>query len=142
MSCDRLSDSMSESLLRTDDYTRTAACLDRIGLHYAGVGERDVLHLLQTLDIALDHLTTGSRTGSRNGIADLDDRGDKRRHLDFVVVGADRVANLGLLLVFLGEFHTDNCVRQFGFVVGHLADVVQQTGAAGRFGVEPQARQP
>ncbi len=29
-------------------------------------------------------------------------------------------------------------MRQFGLVVGHLADVVQQTGAAGRLGVQPQ----
>ena len=54
------------------------------------------------------------------------------------MVGADGVADLGLLLELLGEFHADDCVRQFRFVVGHLADVVQQTCAAGGLGVEAQ----
>ena len=56
------------------------------------------------------------------------------------MVGADGVADLGLLLELLGEFHADDCVRQFRFVVGHLADVVEQAGAAGDLGVETQFR--
>ena len=54
------------------------------------------------------------------------------------MVRSDRIADVGLLLVFLGELHADDCVRQFGFVVGHLADVVQQTGTACDLGVQPQ----
>ena len=56
------------------------------------------------------------------------------------MVGADGVADLGLLLELLGEFHADDCVRQFRFVVGHLADVVQQACPAGDLGVETQLR--
>ena len=56
------------------------------------------------------------------------------------MVGSDGVADFGFFLEFLGELHADDCVRQFGLVVGHLADVVQQTCAAGDFGVEAQLR--
>ena len=52
------------------------------------------------------------------------------------MVGADGIADVGFLLVFLGQLHTQLCVRQFGLVIGHLADVMQQTGAAGLLGVE------
>ena len=53
-------------------------------------------------------------------------------------MGADGIAYFGFLLVFLGEFHADDCVRQFRFVVGYLADVVEQACAACRLGVQPQ----
>ena len=56
------------------------------------------------------------------------------------MVGADGVAYIALLLVLLGELHTDDCVRQFGFVIGHLANIVQKACAACRLGVESQLR--
>ena len=68
-----------------------------------------------------------------------------------VIVGADKiddaeteklsaeiVAYLGLFLVFFGEFHTEQCVGQFGFFVGHFAYVVQQARAPCLFGVEAE----
>ena len=87
---------------------------------------------------ALHHFAARSGTCARNGVADLNDRCDQRGHLHLVVVGADGVADFGFLLVFLGEFHAADCVRQFRFVVGHLADVVQQTCAARRLGIQTQ----
>lgn len=44
----------------TDDHAQFAAGLDRIGLYDAGVREGDVLHLLQALDVAFDHLAAGA----------------------------------------------------------------------------------
>jgi hypothetical protein len=52
------------------------------------------------------------------------------------VVGADGVADLRFFLVFLGEFHAEECVGQFGLFVGHFAYVVEQACAAGFLGVE------
>ena len=125
-------------LVRPDDHAQLAPGLNGVGLDHARIGEGDVLHLLQPLDVAFDHLAPGAGAGARNGVADLDDRGDQRGHLHLVVVGADGVADLGFLFEFLGELHADDCVRQFGLVIGHLADVVQQSRAAGRLGVEAQ----
>jgi hypothetical protein len=59
-------------------------------------------------------------------------------HLDLVVVGTDGVAHIGLLAVLLGQLHAQDGVRQLGFLVGHLADVVQQAGALGGFGIQAQ----
>ncbi len=122
----------------TDNDAELTTGLDGVGLHHTRVREGDILHLLQALDVALHHLTTSTRTGTRNSIADLDDGGDKRGHLHLVVVSTDGVANLGLLLILLGELHTDHGVRQLGLVIGHLADIVQQTGTAGMLGVQTQ----
>ena len=122
----------------TDDDTQLTTRLDGVGLHHTRVGEGDILHLLQALDVALDHLTTGTRAGTRNGVADLNDGGDERGHLQLVVVSTDGVAYLGLFLELLGELHTDECVRQLGLVVGHLTNIVQQTGTAGNLGIQTQ----
>ena len=54
------------------------------------------------------------------------------------MVGADGIAYLGFLLEFLGQFHAQDGMRQFRLVVGHFADVVQQSGPFGHLGVQPQ----
>ena len=56
------------------------------------------------------------------------------------MVGADGVAYLGFLLVFLGQLHAQECVGQFGLFVGYLADIVQEAGAACLFGVKAEFR--
>ncbi len=129
---------MFKMFLGTHDHAQLAPRLNGVGLLHARVREGDLLHLLETLDVGLDHFAAGARAGTRDGVADLNDRSDERRHLHFVVVGADGVADVGLLLILLGQLHADDCVGQFGFVVGHLADVVQQAGAACDLGIQPQ----
>jgi hypothetical protein len=54
------------------------------------------------------------------------------------VVSADGVADLGLLLVLLGEAHAQQGVRQIGFFFGNLADIVQEPGALGDLRVQAQ----
>ena len=54
------------------------------------------------------------------------------------MVSTDGVANLGLLLVLLGELHTNHGVRQLRLIVRHLTDIVQETGATGVLGVQAQ----
>ena len=56
------------------------------------------------------------------------------------MVRPDGVDHFRFFLEFLGQFHADDCVRQFRFVVGHLADIVQQAGATGHLGVQSQFR--
>ena len=48
----------------------------------------------------------------------------------------------GLFLVFLGQLHAKEGVRQFGFLVGHLAYVVEQACAACLLGVETEFPMP
>ena len=55
-------------------------------------------------------------------------------------MGADGVAHIGMLFVFLGQFHAEDCMRQLGVGLGHFADVVEQTGAFGQLGVQAQLR--
>ena len=56
------------------------------------------------------------------------------------MVRTDGVADVGLLFVLLADLHSEDGVRQFGLVVGHLADVVQQSGAACLLRVQAQLR--
>ena len=53
---------------------------------------------------------------------------------------ADGVADFGIFLVFLGEFHAQNRVRQLLFFVPYLTDIVEQTGPFCQFGVQAQFR--
>ncbi len=50
-------------------------------------------------------------------------------------MGADCVADFRFLLILFGQFHAEQSVGEFRLVVGHFAYVMQQTGAAGLFGV-------
>ena len=66
------------------------------------------------------------------------DRRDERLHLTFVVVGGNGIADVGFLLVFLRNLGTVKSVGQLALFVGHLADVVEQTGTLGFLRVETQ----
>ena len=54
------------------------------------------------------------------------------------MVGTDGVTDVGLLLVLLGNLGAIECVRHLALLVGHLTDVVQQTGTLGLLRVQPQ----
>ena len=54
------------------------------------------------------------------------------------MVGTDCVHDVRLLAVLLAEFGAKDSVRQLAFLIAHLANVVQQTRALGRFGIEAE----
>ena len=54
------------------------------------------------------------------------------------MVRTNGVADFRLFLVLLCQFHTQQGVRQFRLFFRNLANVVQQTGALGNFGIQAQ----
>ena len=54
------------------------------------------------------------------------------------MVSADGIADVGFLLVLLSEFHTQLSVRHLGLIIGHLADIMQQTCTASLLGIQAQ----
>ena len=51
------------------------------------------------------------------------------------MVGADSIADVRLFLVLLAELHTEESVRHLRLLVGHLADVVEESGTACFLGI-------
>ena len=125
-------------LVSTYDDTQLAACLDSVGLDNSGVGHGHLLELLEAVNVGLDDLAAGTGAGTADGIANLDDGGDEVVHLSLVMVSTDSVADVGVLLVLLGELHAEDCVRELGVGLRHLADIVEQAGTFGELGVEAQ----
>ena len=112
--------------------------MDGIGLGHAGIGQCQLFEVVKTFDIGFDDFAASTGTSAGDGVAHLYDGGQKRGLFDFIVVGADGVADFRFLFVFLGEFHAKKCMRQLGFLVGHLAYVVKQTCAACLLGIEAE----
>ena len=125
-------------LVGTNDDTQFSACLDSVCLDHARVAHSDVFQVLEALDVSLHNLTTSTRTCTADGVADLNDGGQQCGHLHFVVVSTDSVAYLGLLLVLLSQLGSIKSVWQFGLLVGHLADVMQQASTLCLLRVESQ----
>ena len=73
-----------------------AACLNGKGLLEALEAGRDLLQIFQTLDVALDVLTAGTGAGGADGVAGLDDEGQRSLRLYIAVVGLDGVDDLAL----------------------------------------------
>ena len=54
------------------------------------------------------------------------------------MVRSDSVADVGTLLVLLGELHSQECVREFRILVGYLSDIVEKAGPLRDLRVEPE----
>ena len=54
------------------------------------------------------------------------------------MVRSDGIDDLGFFLILFGQFHTDHCMWQFGFVIGYLADIVQQACPLGGVNIGAQ----
>ena len=117
-----------------------AACLDGIGLHHAVVRKGKVFHVFQALDVGFHNLAACAGACAGNGVAGLHDGGDEGGHLDFLVVGADSVADIRFFFVFFSQLHAKDSVREFRLVVRHFADVVQETGTFCFLDVQAQFR--
>ena len=125
-------------LVGTHDDAQLATGLDGVGLGDTGIAHGDVLEILQALDVSLRNLATCTGTCTADGIADQHDGGDERGHLHLFVVSTDSVADVRLLLVLLGQLGAIECVWQFGLLIGHLANVVEQTCALRLLGIQAQ----
>ncbi len=51
-------------------------------------------------------------------------------------MGSDRIAYFWLFLVFLGEFHTEDCVRKLRILIWNFSYIVEKTGPFGNFRVQ------
>ena len=112
-------------LVGSDDDAQFASSLDGVGLGDAWVTHGDVLKILQTLDISFGNLAAGTGTCAADGVANLHDRCDEACHFHFLVVCANRIADIRLFLVLLCQLGSIECVRQFGLLVGHLTYIVK-----------------
>jgi ribonuclease Y len=110
-----------------EKYKEKPEVCNAIGAHH---DEVEMTSLIAPIIQVCDAIS-GARPGARREVVESYIKRLKE-------MGADGIAYFGFLLVFLGEFHADDCVRQFRFVVGYLADVVEQACAACRLGVQPQ----
>ena len=73
-----------------------------------------------------------------DGVTYLYDGSEECGHLHFVVVCSDCIAYIGLFLVFFCDFCTVESVAEFTFLVGHLAYVVEESGALCLLGIQSQ----
>ena len=118
-------------LLGLDHHADLTAGLNGVALLDAGIGARDLLELLQTLDVVLQVLTARAGTRGGDGVGRLHQAGHQRLALHVAVVRLNGVDDVLLLAVLAGVFHTERHVRALDLVVKRLADVVQQTRALG-----------
>ena len=126
------------NLISANNHAELAAGLNGIGLDDSGIRERELLEVVEALDVSLHNFATSAGASAGDCIADLHNGSQERRLLYLVVVGADGIAYVGFLFLLLGKFHTQESVWQLGLFVRHFAYVVEQTGAASLFGVEAE----
>ncbi len=62
------------NLVGTYNHAQFATCLNSIGLDHTRIGHGQMLKVVESLDVSLNHLTTSTRTSARDGIAHLHDR--------------------------------------------------------------------
>ena len=119
-------------VLGAGDDADLAAGLDGEGLLDAGEAGGDRFQLFHPLDVAVERFAAGAGARGAAGVG----RGDEHRvgHVgaDVVVVAEGGVDHFGVFAVALEQVGADLRVAAFHLVVGGLADVVQQAGAAGQ----------
>ena len=108
-----------------------AAGLDRERALDAGEALGDGLEVLEPLDVGVHRLAAGARPRGADGVGDLDDRRLQAGVFDLLVVGGDRVDDLGRQVVALGDRGADGGVRALDLVVDRLADVVEEAAHLG-----------
>src|SRR5690606_32419910 len=134
-------------VLRLDDDTHLAACLQGVALVHALEGVGDLLQRAHTLEVALQALAACAGPRPADRICRLDDDGLDALLLDLVVVRLDAVHDGSRHAVAAAELRADLRVRALDLVVHRLADVVQQTAHLGDLDVGAKlggkhARQP
>src|SRR5438552_9746753 len=101
-------------------------------------GVADAFEVLQPLGIALEHLAAGTRTGTGQGVGGIDERRQNGLRLHLLVVGGDRVHDLGGLAVLPRDLPADDGVGALDLVGERLADVVEERRAPRLLLVEPE----
>src|SRR4029453_333477 len=92
-------------LLRSGDDPELAASLDRVRRVHALERARDVLHCLDPLDVALEHLAPGARARGPYPVGGLDEDRLDRLRLRLVVARQNRVQDRPRLVVFRQELY-------------------------------------
>src|SRR6185295_8096814 len=130
---DLLDDVASESagrqvvdLLRPDEDAHLATGLDRERALDPTEALGDRLQVLEALDVRVHRFAPGARSRGADRVRDLDDGRLEAGVLHFLVVGRDRVDDLGREVVALGDRGTDGRMRALDLVVNGFADVVEQ----------------
>ena len=81
-------------LVGSHDNAKLTSSLDGIGLGNARIAHGYCLKVVESLDVCLNNLSTGTRTGTRDGIANLNDWSKKSVHLHLVVVSTNGIADI------------------------------------------------
>ena len=108
-----------------------AAGLHGKGVFHALEAAADLFQILQPLDVAFQVLAAGTGPCGADGVGGHHDEGQRSLGLHIAMVRLNGVNNGGVLLVLAGNLHTDLDVAAFDLVIQSLADVMQQTRAAG-----------
>ena len=127
-------------LVSTNDYAKLTTCLNCVCLCYAWVAHSDSLKVVETLDVCLYDFTTSTWTSARDSITNLYDWSKHCVHLHFIVVSTDGVTDVWLLLIFLCELSTIECVWNLTLLIRHLTDIVKQTCTLCLLWIEPKLR--
>ena len=125
-------------LLGLDHHMELATSLHGVGALDSFMGVRDLLELLKALDVGLCRLTTGTRTGGRDGIGRSHRGRRDRNRIDVGMVCLDGVHDLGALAVATGEVGATDGMRALDLVVDSLANVVEKAGTLGGSGIQAQ----
>src|SRR6056297_413485 len=127
-------------LVGLDDDADLAAGLDGVALLDAGEARGDRLERLEALEVDLERLAAGSRTGGADGVGGVDEHGEEGgRPVEVVMVG-DGVDDLVRLAEAASEPGSDLGVRALHLAIDRLADVVHQARAPRHRLVEAQLR--
>ncbi len=127
-------------LLRLNHHVELAAGLHRVGALDALVRVRDLLKLLEALDVVLGGLATGTGSSGRDCICGLDKNIEHGVGIDVGMVSLYSVHDFGTLAVATGKVGSDNGVRTLDLVVDGLAEVVKKTSALRGSLVEAELR--
>ena len=121
-------------------HAHLATGLDGVRALHALVGVRDLLELLEALDVGVERLLAGAGAGGRHGVGGLHEHGEHARGLHVVVVRLDGMDDVLLLAETARQVGADDGMAALDLVVDGLAQVVQEPRALGRDGVEPELR--
>ena len=124
--------------LGLDHDVKLTTGLHGIGTLNAIVGVRNLLELLETLDVGLSALAASTRTSGGNGVSGHHELIKDGVGLNVCVVSLDSVYDLRALAITTGKIRADNGMRPLNLMVDRLADVMEKTSALGKRRVETE----
>ena len=101
---------------------------------------RDLLKFLEALDVILSRLATSARTSGGNSVGGLNKNIKDAARLDIGMMRLNGMDNLRSLAIATGKISTDYGMRALNLMVNGLTEVVQQTSALVRDGINAKLR--